>query len=243
MTQLSERGLAPFVGAAVVLMVVLHCSGTLDRRRVQESPSRLGRVSGKHPVKLTPPADAIIVDGTATTVLVAGFGTVHPDESVRPLVGMAFIGYSTEGLHSAEVPFVLQDVRGLSPQWRQVVLAMVAGEVRRAWMSSEGGKVKVFDIELQAISESMVLDKYQGDQPAVSELQPPRQGAPESDVSRLGREVPGESVWPPPRDAMRCSDAVISKVVEDGTGTHSPQRHHNHVLGIAYAAYDKKVTW
>lgn len=96
----------------------------------------------------------MVVDGIATVVLVAGFGNVRPDVDKRPLVTMAFIEHSPRGEEAARVPVVLQDVRGLAPDWQRVVLNMVAGEVRRAWLPNANGGFRIVDIELQAVSDS-----------------------------------------------------------------------------------------
>lgn len=58
-------------------------------------------------------------------------------------------------------------------------------------------------------------------------------------VERLGRNVPAESVWPPPTDAIRTSEKVISKTVVPGTGKQAPALNQQHVLAIGYVAYDK----
>lgn len=58
--------------------------------------------------------------------------------------------------------------------------------------------------------------------------------------SRLGHDVPPQAVWPPADDASRLSGEIVSKLIEPGTGDQRPEKNKNHVLGIAYAVYDKE---
>lgn len=58
--------------------------------------------------------------------------------------------------------------------------------------------------------------------------------------SRLGGDVASASVWPPPPDAERHSPGVMTKVLTVGKGKMTPQLSRQHVLGIAYAEYDRE---
>lgn len=99
---------------------------------------------------LEPPADAVRIGNVPTVVLTRGHGAVHPDLTAHSLVTLSWVRYNADGTQHAGPPAVLQDVRGLERPWQQVVLRMVAGEVRRAWFPTENG-VRVYDLRLQAV--------------------------------------------------------------------------------------------
>jgi hypothetical protein len=58
-------------------------------------------------------------------------------------------------------------------------------------------------------------------------------------AGQLGQSAPGESVWPPPADATRSSQTVLSKQIVAGTGKETPELNENNVLAIGYAVYDQ----
>ena len=58
------------------------------------------------------------------------------------------------------------------------------------------------------------------------------------ETGRLGRNVSAESVWPPPSDAVRSSETVLTKLIAPGSGKEMPAVNKHHVLAIGYATYD-----
>lgn len=58
------------------------------------------------------------------------------------------------------------------------------------------------------------------------------------DTGRLGQNVSAESAWPPPSDAVRSSETVLTKLIAPGTGKETPAINKHHVLAISYATYD-----
>ena len=78
------------------------------------------------------------------------------------------------------------------------------------------------------------------ERPAMTEHAQPNPSTSLEHASRLGQDVPEQTVWPPSGDARSNSDEIITKVMRVGTGTRTPQLNDNHVLGTAYAVYDKR---
>jgi peptidylprolyl isomerase len=101
-------------------------------------------------LSLEPPPDAeALPNGASTQLLVAGKGTVHPDES--QYVRLHYTIWSLEGKKMSEVldPQVgIVAVKKLNPGWRATVEKMVVGEQRRTWSPEDK---LIIDTELVGI--------------------------------------------------------------------------------------------
>jgi FKBP-type peptidyl-prolyl cis-trans isomerase len=99
---------------------------------------------------LEPPVDAVKTPaGVSTLILAPGTGTVHPESS--DYVQMHYTIYSVVGkpLQTVKAPQMgTVAMEKLNGGWRDVVLQMVVGEQRRAWVDDDS---MIIDTELIGI--------------------------------------------------------------------------------------------
>jgi len=165
----------------------------------QEVPSQ---ITGIKPNNLTePPEDAVrSSSGLVSKVLIAGNGERKPDPWDR--VSVHFVGWTPAGakfVNSVErgQPAIF-DLAAIFPGFREGVMQMVRGEVRRLWVpehlappnpSSGPRGAAVFDVELLGILEM---------------------------------PAPPEDLLKPPADADRLASGSFTRVLEEGEGTRKP---------------------
>lgn len=144
----------------------------------------------------TPPADAVRAEnGLVTKQLVAGTGTVKPNEG--HLLRMRYTVWKSDGTlvqHVGAGQTVQLPVSKMIPGWRQAVEQMVAGEKRRAWIPPA----------LTGKDTGMLID---------TEL-----------VEIVERPVAPADVAAPPADATVTPSGLAYKVLRPGIGTMKPNR-------------------
>jgi hypothetical protein len=67
------------------------------------------------------------------------------------IAGIAMVEYSTRGEVISHVPFRVQAIDLTPAAWRDVLLQMHQGDVRRAWIQDAAGKFTIADIEVQRL--------------------------------------------------------------------------------------------
>lgn len=149
-----------------------------------------------------PPADAVISSsGLISKVVTPSAGTETPQEA--DVVTVHYTGWTSDGrLFDSSHARSMADLFPLPrvmPGWRECVLLMRVGEIRRCWvpqaLAYKGAEGKpegtvVFEIEL--------LD------------------------TRRSPTVPPPDVAAPPADAMRTVSGIAYRVMKPGTGTKRP---------------------
>ncbi|HYC89075.1 MAG TPA: FKBP-type peptidyl-prolyl cis-trans isomerase [Thermoanaerobaculia bacterium] len=146
----------------------------------------------------TPPADGVRADnGLVTKQLVAGTGTVKPNEG--HLLRMRYTVWKSDGtlVQHVSAPTTVQlALAKMIPGWRQAVEQMVVGEVRRAWIPKELGGTRA--------TMPMLID---------TEL-----------IELVERPVTPPDVAAPPADATVTESGLAYKVLRAGNGKLHPRR-------------------
>lgn len=194
-----------FFAARLTLSTLLLVSPQIAGAQAQSSAAQVGsQLSLSRPADLTqPPSDAEhSPSGLVSKVLIAGTGSEHPD--ANDMVSVHFVGWAPDGklfANSVErgQPAVF-DVSQLFAGFREGVLKMVHGEVRRLWIPASLAPPK----PAQGPSGAVVIDV---ELLAMVKLPP----AP-VDLLRA------------PAEAERTSSGALSKVLEKGTGSVRPER-------------------
>lgn len=97
------------------------------------------------------PPGVVRSDGVATKLIHRGTGQVLPALNRDGITGIATVEYNTRGEVVGHVPFRVLAI-DLAPQgWRDVLLQMHQGDVRRAWIRDRDDKWIIVDIELQRL--------------------------------------------------------------------------------------------
>jgi hypothetical protein len=98
-----------------------------------------------------PPDATRTADGNATRLVRRGPGKTLPVLNRNVIAGIAMVEYSTRGEVISHVPFRVQAIDLTPAAWRDVLLQMHQGDVRRAWIHDAAGKFTIADIEVQRL--------------------------------------------------------------------------------------------
>lgn len=113
--------------------------------------SRIGSPVSANQVWPIPTDASQTSDGTSTQLVLRGNGKILPTLHHDVITGIAIVEYNTRGEVVSQVPFRVQALDLAPPQWRNVLMQMHQGDVRRAWIRDRVGKLVIVDIEMQRL--------------------------------------------------------------------------------------------
>jgi hypothetical protein len=100
-----------------------------------------------------PPTDTVRSSGRVISkIITQGIGTSTPELNKNHVLGIGFATYERSGRVSKHVPLMVQAIDLAPDTWREVLLQMKRGEVRRAWITMPDGTTTIMDFEIRSCS-------------------------------------------------------------------------------------------